>query len=248
VNRIWIPLQDRNVTAVVEDGIATLTNFRDAIHRTGEPSIPRWTMETFDLSQLKGAELIMQPFGEWKALEHVMLSFRFSDGRHVMLSMEARRAEGARFDPLAGFFRHDRIYPLIGTERDLIWQRLSKNPPDEIFIYEINRPPEAIRAYFERVLTFANEVNERPRFYSTLTESCMTTLINLAPEAFVDVEWYDMRRWVPGYSLGLFQQIGLIDDSVPTEELARRRRLRDGIRPPWEFPSDAAWSAYLRQE
>ena len=72
----------------------------------------------------------------------------------------------------------------------------------------------------------------------------MTTLINIAPESFASVKWYDLRRWIP-YSLSLFQQMGLIDDSLPPDELARKRRLRDGIRPPSDFPTDEAWSAYL---
>ena len=73
----------------------------------------------------------------------------------------------------------------------------------------------------------------------------MTTLINIAPESFASVKWYDLRRWIPGYSL-LFQQMGLIDDSLPPDKLARKHRLRDGIRPPSLFPTDEAWSAYLR--
>jgi hypothetical protein len=248
VDQDWIDLMARNVTAVVDGDIATLTNFRDAIHRTDEPSVARWTTQRLDLSKLEGAELIMQPFGEWKAMEHVMLSFGFADGRHVIVSIESRRASQAKFDPLAGFFRHDQIFPVIGTERDQIWLRLSKVPPNEIQIYPIRKSPEEVRAYFKRVLAFANEVAERPRFYSTLSESCMTTLINIAPEVFDEVKWYDVRRWVPGYSLSLFQQLGLIDNDLPPAEMVKRRKLRDGIEPPWLFPNDAAWSASLRSQ
>jgi hypothetical protein len=246
VEQAWIDLHARNVSAVLHGDIATLTNFRDAIHRTGVPSVARWTTRALDLSKLERAELIMQPFGDWKALEHVMLSFGFSDGAHVVVSMEARRASRAAFDPLAGFFRHDQIYPVIGTERDQIWQRLARIPPLEMQLYEIRKSPEEVQAYFRRVLAFANDVAERPQFYSTLSESCMTTLIDIAPEVFHEVKWYDIRRWVPGYSLSLFQQLGLIDDSLPADEMARKHRLRDGIESPWLFPTDAAWSAYIR--
>jgi hypothetical protein len=188
----------------------------------------------------------MQPFGDLKAMEHVMLSFGFADGSHVAVSMEARRTSWEKFDPLAGFFRHDQIYPVIGTERDVLWKRLAKVPPEEMQFYQIHKNPEAVRAYFRRVLAFANEVNDHPMFYSTIRESCMTTLINIAPESFASVRWYHMRRWIPGYSLSLFQQMGLIDDSLPPDELARKHRLRNGIGPPTDFPTNEAWSAYLR--
>ena len=166
-------------------------------------------------------DLILQPFGDLKAMEHVMLSFRFADGRHVVVSMEARQARGAEFDPLAGFFRRDPIYPELATERDLFWERLARTPPDEIQIYPIRQSPEVVRVYFERILRFTTQVHERPKFYSTLTESCMTSFINLAPERFASVPWYDLRRWIPGYALPLFQQLGLVDDTIPADALAR---------------------------
>lgn len=246
IERDWIDLQDRTASAVFDGDRATIINFRDAIHRAGEPPEARWTAATFDLSQLTGVDLIIQPFGGVKALAHVMLSFGFADGRHVVVSMEARRVKGGRFDALAGLFRHEQLFPELGTERDLFWQRLARVPPDEIQIYPVLASQEAMRTYFERLLAFVNEVHARPKFYSTLRESCMTTLMNLAPESFLSVPWYDIRRWVPGYSLPMFQQVGLVDGTVSADDLRRTRRLRENVTPPWEFPSDAAWSAYLR--
>lgn len=244
----WIALQAHNPTAEIDGDQVTIRNFRDALHRPGEPSVPRWINATFDLSTLTGADLIIQPFGDMKALAHVMLSFRFADGRHVVVSIEARQAKGGGFDALAGFFRRDPIYPEIGTERDLIWNRFARTPPDEVQIYPVHASAAAVRLYFERVLGFINRVDARPIFYSTLRESCMTTLMNLAPESFASVPWHDIRRWIPGYSLSLFQQLGLVDDGMTPEEMARRHGLRNGIRAPESFPSDAAWSAYLRSE
>lgn len=244
----WVDLQARNPTAEMVGDVVTIHNFRDARHRPGAASEPRWTTATFDLSTLSGVDLIIQPFGNMKALAHVMLSFGFADGRHVVVSIEARQAVGGGFDALAGFFRRDPIYPELGTERDLIWNRFARTPPDEIQIYPIHADKAAVRLYFERVLAFINQVNARPIFYSTLRESCMTTLMNLAPESFASVPWHDVRRWIPGYALSLFQQLGLVDNTMAPAEMARRYSLRDGISPPESFPSDAAWSAYLRSK
>jgi len=248
IQQDWIALQAHNPTAVFEGDTVTIHNFRDALHRTGQPSEPRWGTATFDLATLTGADLIIQPFGDLEALAHVMLSFNFADGRHAVVSIEARQAKGGSFDPLAGFFRRDPIYPEIGTERDIIWNRFARTPPDQVQIFPIHASTAAVRAYFERVLHFINRLDQRPIFYSTLRESCMTTLMNLAPESFASVPWHDVRRWIPGYSLSLFQQIGLVDDGLAPEEMARRHGLRDGIRSPEYFPSDAAWSAYLRSQ
>lgn len=246
IERDWIALQSRPASIIRDGDRVTIVDFRDAVHRPGEPSEVRWTEATFDISQLTGADIIIQPFGGVKALAHVMLSFGFADGRHVVVSMEARRVKGGRFDALAGLFRHEQLFAELGTERDLFWQRLARQPPDELQIYPVTASREAVRAYFERIIAFVDEIHDRPRFYSTLRESCMTTLMNLAPESFLSVPWHDIRRWVPGYSLSLFQQVGLVDGTMPAEELRQMHRLRDGVSPPWQFPSDAAWSAYLR--
>ena len=248
VEQDWVPLHERKVHALVVGDSVRIENFRDAIHRIGEPAMPRWTQIDLDLSTLRSAELILQPFGDFKVMEHAMLSFGFADGRHVVVSMEARRTSWEHFDWLAGFFRHDQIYPVIGTERDLIWKRLARDPPFRIQFYPIRRDRRAVRAYFERVLEFANAVDDKPQFYNTIRESCLTTLLRLAPETFADVPWYDLRRWLPGYSLSLFRDLGLVDDSLSAEQLAARRTLRSGIRSPADFPGDPAWSAYLREQ
>lgn len=243
----WVALMEKSPYVERHGDRITIFNFRDAAHSPGTEPVINWTREDFDLSQLVGADLILQPFGDLKGLAHVMLTFRFADGRHVIISMEARQAKGQSFDPLAGFFRRDPLYPILATERDLIWERLARTPPDPVQIYPLLADKAVLRQYFERVLTFVNDTHRQPIFYSTLTESCMTTFINLAPEAFIHVRWYDIRRWVPGYSLSLFQQLGLVDHSMPAEKLAARRTLPDGLSGPQGFASDAAWSASIRQ-
>ncbi len=242
----WVDLQSQKASVVSDGDRVTINNYRDAIHVSGQASIPRWTTQTFDIDQLQTADLVIQPFGNNKALAHILISFGFSDGRHVVVSMEARQAKGGSFDALAGFFRHDELYPELATESDLFWERLSRVPPDGLQIYPILKRPEVLRIYFRRILTFVNQVHDRPIYYSTLSESCMTAFINLAPESFAAVPWYDLRRWIPGYSLALFQQLKLVDDRYSPDDMARRQGVRDNIQSPQDFPSDPAWSVYVR--
>lgn len=247
VTQDWVPLMEHEAYITREGDLITIHNFRDTVHETGKPPRIRWTQARFDLSQIEGADLIIQPFGGVKALAHVMLTFRFADGRHVIVSMEARQAKGREFDALAGFFRRDPVYPIVASERDLIWERLARTPPDPVQIYSLRADKAAVRIYFERIVGFVNRSHQKPIFYSTLSESCMTTFMNLAPEAFADVPWYDGRRWVPGYSLSLFQQLGLVDQSLPPEALAQRQTLPEKTLGPDAYASDAQWSHAIRQ-
>lgn len=235
------------VADITRDGQnVEIRNFRDAAHPFAAPAIPKWEDRHFDLGQLTGGQFILQPFGDSAATVHVMTSFAFLNGDHLAVSVEARRTSWAKFDPLAGFFKHDQVYVVLGTERDLLWQRLARVPPRELYIFEITQPVGEIRQYLEKLLDFAGSLRESPQFYSTISESCLTTLLKLSPKVEQTIPWYDLRRWVPGLSVGMFQQLGIADASVSEEELIRRSKLQSDVKPPWEFENGRAWSAYLR--
>jgi hypothetical protein len=242
----FVPLHARMANATFNGDLVTVDNFRDAIHPVGAPAQPRWTTRSFDLGEVSGAQLILQPFGPSLATVHVMTSFEFSNGDRLAFSFEARRTSWDKFDALAGFFKHDQLYPVLGTERDLLWKRLAHIPPNELYVFDLQGTPSQIEAYLRRLLEFVAEVHDTPQFYSTISESCFTTLIKLSPEIEKTVPWFDYRRWVPGASVGLFQGLGLIDSSVSEADLVRRRKLGSGVRPPWEFSGARSWSEHLR--
>nr|WP_319385476.1 DUF4105 domain-containing protein [uncultured Roseibium sp.] len=244
--RTFVPLHERVIDASFSGNIVEIVNFRDAIHPVGAPAQPRWTTRSFDLSELAGAQLVYQPFGTSAATVHVMMTFAFRNGDHLAVSFEARRTSWDTFDALAGFFRHDQLYPVLGTERDLLWKRLAHVPPNELYFFDIQGSNAEIRAYLTRLLEFVAELHDRPQFYSTVSESCFTTLIKLSPQVQNAVPWYDLRRWVPGASVGLLQELGVIENDVAEEELTRRQKLGPGVKPPWEFESADDWSRHLR--
>ncbi|EEE47644.2 lipoprotein N-acyltransferase Lnb domain-containing protein [Roseibium alexandrii] len=244
----FVPLHAKVAGVAFDGSRVTITNFRDAVHPIGAPAEPRWITRSFDLADLVGAQFVLQPFGNSLATVHVMTSFEFADGDHLAVSFEARRTSWDKFDPLAGFFRHDQLYAVLGTERDLFWKRLAHVPPNDLYVFEITRSDAEIRAYLRRLLEFASSLQEQPQFYSTISESCFTTLLNLMPRLEKVVPWYDLRRWVPGASVGLFQELGLVDSSVPTEQLVIRQKLVNGVRPPWEFATSNEWSDHFRSK
>ncbi len=244
----FVPLHAKLADVTWIGSVFEIENYRDAVYQIGAPADPVWTTHRFDLDDLTGAQFILQPFGNSLATVHVMTSFTFRNGDHLAVSFEARRTSWDNFDPLAGFFRHDQLYAVLGTERDLLWKRLSHVPPNDLYIFELTAPPVEIRAYLRRLLNFVASIHDRPQFYSTISESCFTTLLKLSPGIEKTVPWYDLRRWVPGASVGLFQELGLIDDTVSADTLIRRSKLRSGIRPPWEFNDAASWSQYIRSD
>lgn len=246
IDRDWVALHENNVSAEILGDTVTLHHFRDAIHRIDEPAEVRWTTQTFQLSELEGADFIVQPFGDSPIMVHIFMSFRFSDGRHVAASVEARRTDWNTFDPVAGFFRHFEAYLVLGTERDLVWQRLARDEPYTMYFHELTASRAVTRRLFVGLLDYANDLEAAPHFYDTLEESCFTGLVKHSPDLSARIHGWDLRRWIPGYATNLLQDIGAVDDSVSPKTLRQRDRLRDGIRSPSEFASDPEWSAYLR--
>ena len=244
--RKFVPLHERIIDAKFSGDVVEIVNFRDAIHPIGAPAQPRWTSHSFDLNELTGAQLVYQPFGNSAATVQVMMTFANHNGHHLAVSFEARRTSWDKFDALAGFFRHDQLYPVLGTERDLLWKRLAHVPPNELYFFDIQGTTAEIRDYLRRLLQFVAELHDRPQFYSTVSESCFTTLIKLSPQVQAAVPWYDMRRWVPGASVGLLQELGVIENDVGEEELIARQKLGPAVKPPCEFPDANAWSRHLR--
>ena len=241
----WVERNKRFTTATRDGSTVVIENFRDAVHNKDGTVDLNWETRTYDLDDLVGANIVMQPFGNEKALSHIMLSFRFRDGRNVAVSVGVRQAKDTSFDALAGFFRHDQVYVTIATERDVFGKRLVADPPLDMYFYDVKRPPEAIAGYFVKVLDYTTGLAEKPRFYSTLTESCFTTLIRIDPHIVDTVPWYDIRRWVPGYALTLFQELGAVDSTMPAEQLESRSKLPSDMALPQEYSDDVSWSLYM---
>ncbi|CTQ70166.1 lipoprotein N-acyltransferase Lnb domain-containing protein [Roseibium alexandrii] len=248
VPQTFVPLHQEVADFNFNGSQVMITNFRDAIHPVGAPAQPRWTTARFNLNDVTGARFILQPFGKSLAMVHVMTSFEFENGDNLAVSFEARRTSWDKFDPLAGFFRHNQLYVVLGTERDLLWKRLAHVPPNELFILDITQPDEEIRTYLQRLLKFSASLHDKPQFYSTITESCFTTLLKLSPHVQEVVPWYDVRRWVPGASIGLLQDLGVVDNGLSAEGLAKRQKLGSDVQPPWEFATSNLWSRHLRAE
>ena len=245
--RDWVPLHDELALAQIDSDLVTISNFRRALHYPdGRAPDIVWEERTFDLSQLTGAEIILQPFGESELTVHVLVTFTFADGNNLAASVEARRVTWEYFDALAGFFRSEQLYIVLGSETDLFGKRLANE--EELQIYQTQANLPLVRAYLETLLSFTNDIHTEPAFYSTISESCLTTLLKLSPEFNQQVSLFDYRRWVPGYALGLFQEIGLVDNSISETELKASATLDPTVTQPFEYEgSEQEWSAYIRQ-
>jgi hypothetical protein len=111
------------------------------------------------------------------AIAHVFLSFDFSDGQHLAISIESRKEKGEGYSTIKGFFRQYELYYVVADERDVIGLRTNyrKDPPEDVYLYRLSGTQEQARKLFLEYLSRINALKVVPEFYNSLTTNCTTT-------------------------------------------------------------------------
>ena len=109
---------------------------------------------------------------------------------------------------------------ILGDERDLI--RLRTNfRKDDVYLYRTVLTPEESRAIFLNILQQANRLHEKPQFYNTITENCMTSLLPDFLE-YRKSKGFDIRLLANGLSDQMAYENGMISSDLSFDEMKRR--------------------------
>ncbi|MEX0673069.1 MAG: DUF4105 domain-containing protein [Candidatus Paceibacterota bacterium] len=243
--RLWVDEHEYIATANVTDTYTVnIENVRNFKHTAGTSSA-HWEDRALDLRTLDSLDYIVVPFSGFGAA-HTMLSFGFSDGSHIGVSIEARRENDEEFSPLWGALRKYELLYVIADEHDLLTQRAIGRGNDEIYLYPVNASRDQIRHLLLDILARANAINNEPEFYNTLTNSCTTNIMEhvnaIAPGK---VPYWDLRLYFPRYSDTLAQKLGFIPNSIPINELRNRYEISESIK---ENSGSPHFSELIRNE
>ena len=227
-DRAWIPDQARVVTAQFSGDLVHLGNVRDADPRTRAPA---YIEGTYDLAGLDSVWLVVAPFSEkWRGPAHTFVTFGFTDGRYLAISVEARREVGEEYGVVQGALDRFEVLYVVGTERDLIGRRIF-DAEGPTYLYPIRATPAAIRTLFSDMLARAASLKTRPEYYNTFTNNCTSNLIHHVqplvtkriPASFVAV--------MPGYADGVAKRLDLIADDADIATARARYRIDGRGRP-----------------
>ena len=114
---------------------------------------------------------------------------------------------------------------------------------EEVFLYPIQTSAENARALFRIYLERINELADRPEFYHLLSNSCTVNIVRYA-NAAGRVGRFDFRHLLNGLVDRYLYDAGMVDTSVPFEELRRRARINDVAR---SAGNDADFSRRIRE-
>ena len=201
-----------------------LNNVRNFDWRTNTDYTQRWETRTYDLDRLDSVDLITS-YWTGPAIAHVLVSFGFDDGQHVVFSVEIRRRRSDGFSEIGGFFKEFELSVIAADERDVIRVRTNVRGEDD-YLYRIQMPIAAKRALFLAYVGEADRLVVVPRFYNTLTANC-TTIVYHMMRHIVGHLPLDYRLVLSGYLPAYVYKVGGLDRRYSLQELRRLGRITD---------------------
>ena len=224
-DRAWVPENALLAYADIDGERITLHNIRNFDYRTDTDFTPAYYDRTFDLRQLDEVDLF-SVYWMGPAIAHVFLSFGFTDGAHVAVSIETRREQGQVYSSLAGFFRQYTLYYAVGDERDIVRLRTNyrHDPSEQVYLYRLRGSDAAARRLFLEYLQQINALKRHAQWYNTLTSNCTNSIWFLARlnPGHLPYSW---KVLVSGYLPEYLYEQGRLDTSVPFAELQQRAHI-----------------------
>jgi hypothetical protein len=241
-DREWIPEQARMVAADFDGDIVALRNLRHTVFDIeGNPNI-RWYEKSYDLSMVSRMDFVLVPLSTWEGIAHTFVTFGFSDGEYLAISVESRREVDEEFAPVPGLFRKYELLYVMGDERDLIGKRLliERCP---VYILPIRASRDAIRELLVSMLTTADGLRDKPAHYNTLGRNCTTAIVRHMEDLQGKEQPFDLRILFPGYSAAFVYELGLIDVEGRKPDSWEQFRIQDDV----SLELDGrTWSASVR--
>ncbi len=220
-NRNWSDDQKILPYAKINDNTAHVYNIRNFKYKTEHDYKKQYYNKTFNLQDIKSVYCILEPFRGVRGAAHTFLSFEFKNNEFIAISIEIRKRVGGKFSPIKGLFRKFEIMYVIGDERDLIGLR-ANHRKDHVRIYPLKISPKKVRDLFIDMLKRANKLKEKPEFYNTITNTCLTNIIKHTKKISTKRIPYGLKILFPEKSDHLLHKFNFIDTKLSIKEARKR--------------------------
>lgn len=239
-DRQWLADVMRTTTAEINGNRVTIKNLRNFDYRSETDFTENWETRTYDLSALDGIDVFFSFWGPTR-ISHTIVSWSFSDGKHLAISIETRKEKGEEYSAVRGFFRQFELYYVVADERDVI--RLRTNYRREtVYLYQTALSASSARLLLLDYLHELNRLNNKPAWYNALTYNC-TTGIRIHAKNTNLAQQLDWRILLNGYADQLAYERGLLDNSLPFAELKKHSEINSNAQ---AADQDPAFSKRIR--
>jgi hypothetical protein len=242
-SQVWALEQDRKPIVSIEGDKVHVQNVRSFTWRSNTDFDMGWYERTYDLSKLSSVYYVVASMPKWEAVAHVFVSFGFSDGQHVAISVEGHRLKGRPYGVVSSLFRQFQLIYIIGDERDVIGLRgaIWKDP---VYFYPARSTQERKRALFVDMMERAHSLEEHPEFYNLLFNNCMNNVTYHLRRLGGRPLPHDLQVLLTGMSDRAAHQLGYIDTDLPYEKARQAFRVDRWMQ---QTPLDEGFSRRLRE-
>lgn len=218
-DRDWNPDQKVLAESVFDGDKVHIKNIRNNKYRTVDDFDVRYYDKTFDLNKIAKVYYVVEPFSPIAGPAHTFLTFEFTDGNYLSISIEIRKRRGEVFNELLSAINYYELMYVIADENDVVKLR-SNYRHDMVFMYPMKAEIEDVRALFVNMLKRANKLAKEPEFYNLFYNTCTTNIVDHVNELRVKAPKipYGLSIWLPAYSDALAFGLGLIDTDLTIEQ------------------------------
>ena len=214
------------VPVVEFDGdIVTIRDQRAFRYRAVDDYDIDWVERSYDLDQLTGVDVMFVYWGS-PDIAHTMLSFAFSDGPRLVVSVETRMEAGEQYGALRSFFKQYELIYVLADERDVVALRTNHRGED-VYIFPLSLDPVERRELLVEILTRADELGREPDFYRTIGANCTTTLLKDLGQVRGDHSPWRIEVLLNGRMPRMAYDRGQFPTDAPYEEVIARYRVND---------------------
>lgn len=226
-DRDWEPEYAKLPKAEIRGDEITVYNVRNFDYRTAEDFTPRYYDRTYRISELETVDFMKSHWEAGEDVAHTILTFGFRGGEYLAVSVETRRERDEPQTALRGLFKQYELIYVLGDERDLI--RLRTNfRKEKVFLYPTTVDGEKVRVVFLDIIETINGLNERPRFYNTLSHNCTTSYLpHLSKIGVADT--CDWRLIINGHTDERAYERGMINTDLSLEEARRHYHINQYV-------------------
>ena len=182
---------------------------------------PRYLERSFQLDELSQIWFGLSHFGPY-GLAHSLVSFEFSDGQTLTISIEGRLRPGQVYSPIRGMFRrYTKVY-IASTEQDVIGLR-SHWRGETVLLYPVmgeGNQEDAV-PFLLALVEDANSLHREPELYNTVLDNCLTNLLKHTAQ-LSEISAADFRVLLPGHTDRLTYALGITPDDLSFSEARRR--------------------------
>ena len=223
-DRHWRPEVAVMPRAIIDGDRVRIMGCRNFEYRSRDDFTVRYDEREVSLSHLTSVDFFVS---YWKVgpVGHTFLSFVFDNAPPLCISIETRPEVGEGFSPIASLFKQFELIYIVGDERDIVRVRTNFRD-EEVYLYRIRTSSENVRRLFLVYLGRINELADHAEFYHLLSNSCTINIVRYANVAG-RVGQFDIKHLLNGFIDRYLYRAGLVDRTLPFEELRGRSRIND---------------------